>query len=60
MLLETGCNDPSGGWSCCTSANQCGIGEGDCDTDSECSGNLKCGTDNCDTTLGFSSKYDER
>ena len=56
MLLD--CQIPSGGWSCCTSTNQCGIGEGDCDTDSHCSGNLKCGTDNCDTTLGFSPTYD--
>ena len=45
-------------WSCCTSTNQCGIGEGDCDVDSHCSENLKCGTDNCDTTLGFPSAYD--
>ena len=58
MLLESGCNVPSGGWSCCTSTNQCGIGEGDCDTDSDCSGNLKCGTNNCDTALGFPSAMD--
>ena len=58
MLLDTGCNVPSGGWSCCTTTNQCGIGEGDCDTDSQCSGNLKCGTDNCDTAVGFPSAYD--
>ena len=37
---------------------QCGEGEGDCDTDVDCAGNLKCGqgngfNDNCDTSLGF-------
>ena len=58
MLLETGCNFPSGGYGCCTSTNQCGIEEGDCDNDSECSGNLKCGYNNCNTTLGFPSDYD--
>ena len=58
MLLDTGCNVPSGGWSCCTTTNQCGIGEGDCDNDSQCSGSLKCGTDNCDTAVGFPSAYD--
>jgi len=35
------------GWSCCSSSNQCSIGKGDCDNDSECSGNLVCSTDNC-------------
>ena len=25
----------------------CGVGEGDCDDDSECAGPLVCGTDNC-------------
>ena len=54
----TGCDDPSGGWSCCSSSNQCNVDEGDCDNDSHCSGNLKCGTNNCDTTQGFPSAYD--
>ena len=52
------CADGSGGDSCCTSSQQCGEGEGDCDTDVDCAGNLKCGQgngfdDNCDTSLGF-------
>ena len=29
--------------------NLCNYGEGDCDSDDECSGNLVCGTDNCKT-----------
>ena len=32
---------------CCTADNPCGEGDGDCDNDSECSGDLVCGTDNC-------------
>ena len=57
-LVESGCQDGNGGWSCCSSSNQCGVGEGDCDNDDECLGNLKCGHDNCDISLGFGSKYD--
>merc|ERR1712190_506745 len=54
----SGCHDGTGGWSCCSSSNQCGVGEGDCDNDSDCSGNLKCGTNNCDPSKGFGSGYD--
>ena len=32
---------------CCTTSNLCGINQGDCDSDDECSGNLVCGTNNC-------------
>ena len=49
VLIDSGCQN--GGWSCCSSSNQCSIGEGDCDDDSECSGNLVCGTDNCDSNF---------
>merc|ERR1719494_1812379 len=37
-----------GGDSCCTAANPCGLGEGDCDRDDHCTGDLTCGIDNCD------------
>ena len=47
IIIGSGCNSGSGGWSCCSSSNQCSSGEGDCDNDSHCSGVLKCGTDNC-------------
>jgi len=42
---------------CCSVKGQCGEGEGDCDSDSECVNGLVCGTDNCGA--GFpSSDYD--
>ena len=61
--LEENCADGSGGPTCCTSSKQCEEGEGDCDSDVDCAGNLKCGQgngldDNCDTSLGFPSDYD--
>ena len=37
-----------GGDSCCN--GQCGLGEGDCDRDSDCKGDLVCGSDNCPRT----------
>ena len=32
---------------CCSVERPCGSGEGDCDLDSECIGDLVCGKDNC-------------
>ena len=32
---------------CCTEAHKCGDGEGACDMDTQCEGDLKCGTNNC-------------
>ena len=43
-ILISGCN---GGDTCCTSSNQCDVGEGDCDSDNGCKGNLVCGKNNC-------------
>ena len=34
-------------WNYCSPLHQCGAGEGDCDSDDECSGDLLCGRDNC-------------
>ena len=42
--------------SCCTAGNPCGLGEGDCDTHSQCAGNLVCGVDNCGPE--FPTNYD--
>ena len=52
-----------GGDSCCTSSNPCGENEGDCDSDADCSGNLKWGEgngldDNCPNTPTFDSTDD--
>ena len=44
ILILALCN---GNDTCCTSNNQCDIGEGDCDKDLDCIGNLFCGKDNC-------------
>ena len=41
--------------SCCTENFPCEIGEGDCDSDSECAGNLTCGEDNCGPGFSWSS-----
>ena len=46
-ILETCNGRPSIDWDCCTPQSPCGIGEGDCDRDSDCSGALKCGNNNC-------------
>ena len=40
-------------WNCCSSSNPCDVGGGDCDSDSECSGNLRCGNDNCQRSNPF-------
>ena len=46
----TRCTAINWDYTCCTSANPCSIGEGDCDSDDQCYGDLKCGLDNC---IGF-------
>ena len=44
---------------CCTDSYPCSMGEGDCDSDSECYGNLICGTDNCQNfDSAYSSTHD--
>ena len=41
----------------CTDAKPCGLGEGDCDSFSNCKGDLVCGKDNCNGTH-YKSNYD--
>ena len=45
---DSRCNGvPSTNWSCCDHNNPCGVGGGDCDRDSDCLGDFKCGNNNC-------------
>ena len=41
------CDPKNNHWSCCSDTTPCGVGEGDCDRDSHCAGDLRCGKDNC-------------
>ena len=43
---------------CCDTRHPCGEGQGDCDKDSECSGSLVCGRNNCDRSEFSSSRTD--
>ena len=55
------CNGPpiiTGHSDFCTENRKCGHHEGDCDNDSECQSGLRCGIDNCPTSLGFDSNTD--
>ena len=59
--IQSGCHHGFYGYGlgeCCTESNQCGMGEGDCDEDIDCFGDLKCGNDNCDPYLGLSDTHD--
>ena len=42
----------------CTSANQCGLNQGDCDLDDECQTGFECGSNNCPDSLGFDENED--
>lgn len=43
---------------CCDEMNPCKEGQGDCDNDADCLGNLKCGKNNCDRSKFPSSRTD--
>ena len=52
--LFLGENTCCGGDSCCdTKPGGCLVGEGDCDNDSHCKGDLVCGKDNCGGVTGY-------
>ena len=46
-IAEDCIGSPSTDWNCCSDAFPCMLGGGDCDDDSQCAGNLVCGSDNC-------------
>ena len=56
--LALRCNGINNG--CCTETNPCEEGDGDCDLDSQCSGDLVCGIDNCNLEglSRFNSRHD--
>ena len=41
---------------CCTDNGPCSVGEGGCASDTDCEGDLVCGTENCDISLGFAAR----
>ena len=44
---------------CCTKDNPCEVNEGDCDSNEDCKGDLRCGQANCDAEkFGIKSKTD--
>lgn len=45
MTMKFRCTGEDDG--CCTAETPCNKGEGDCDSDNECAGDLKCGDSNC-------------
>ena len=48
---------PSTDWNCCSDAFPCTLGGGDCDDDSQCAGNLVCGSDNCQRDFSSSNSH---
>ena len=47
-ILALRCSGEDSG--CCTPKKPCDVGNGNCDSDNDCIGNLKCGIDNCNYT----------
>ena len=57
--VTSGCDANADDSGCCTDSYPCSMGEGDCDSDTDCAGALVCGTDNCqDFDSAFSSTHD--
>ena len=50
------CSAGNPAWDCCTDDNKCSENQGDCDYDSDCAGDLVCGTNNCPE--GFPDEFD--
>lgn len=44
---------------CCTASNPCKHGEGDCDSNDDCSGSLTCGDENCQARFSHLGTFDK-
>ena len=53
LAEATRCTAADWKYSCCTSANPCSLGQGDCNSNDECGGTLTCGSNNCLNDFGF-------
>ena len=47
LLLEPKCTAKNTEWNCCNKDHKCNEYEGDCQLDSDCVGDLVCGSNNC-------------
>ena len=47
LAKATRCSAINWGYGCCTPDEPCTINQGGCESDEDCHGDLKCGTDNC-------------
>ena len=47
VVTRPECDSVNSDFKCCNATAPCGLGEGDCDKDADCAGDLVCGTDNC-------------
>ena len=63
LFLGPRCNGyPTTDWNCCNPISQCGKGEGDCDSDDDCAGDLICGSsrdssNNCKNEFIYSRSF---
>ena len=63
VALETRCFDSNDPHNCCIGGFlvpeflSCGVGGGDCDNDSQCLGELVCGSHNCEREFGWTSGW---
>ena len=51
------CHGKNGDDEYCILRCRCAIGEGDCDEDADCEGDLRCGSNNCDRALKNGKHY---
>ena len=54
---STGPSTGAPGWTCCSIENPCKEKEGDCDSNDECEGELRCGQNNCNAIHNDSTNF---